>query len=204
MPMETRPSKAVVTQAEIMDTPCTRESSQEEFHILEPDLEILQSRSDGIFGSISTDADDDIQSVDSLEDEEEELPTQNFTTLPVKDLTQATKDWAETQELPQELPALHKKGLVQDLCSLDWEKAKDDVEKRAGIKPYCPLCRTDSHTEAQCVSARIRHASKRKSSDGEDSKPGNVTIRKKKNFKKFKCDLEQVVSRGGILMTFSM
>ena len=52
----------------------------------------------------------------------------------MKDLTQATKDWAETQELPQELPALHKKDLVQD--SLGWEKAKDEVEKRDGIKPY--------------------------------------------------------------------
>ena len=91
MPIEAQPSKPVITQAEIMDTPCTRESSQEEFHIPEPDPEILQSRLDGIFGSISTDADDDIQSVDSLEDEEEELPAQNFTTLPVKDLTQATK-----------------------------------------------------------------------------------------------------------------
>ena len=68
--METQPSKPVITQAEIMDTPCTRESSQEEFHISEPDPGILQSRLDGIFGSISTDADDDIQSVDSLEDEE--------------------------------------------------------------------------------------------------------------------------------------
>ena len=140
------------------------------------------------------DADDDIQSVDSLEDEEEELPAQNFTTLPVKDLTQATKDWAETQELPQELPALHKKDLVQD--SLDWEKAKNEVEKWAGIKSYCPLCRTDSHAVAQCVAARIRHASKRKNSDGEDRKPGNVTIRKKKNFKKFRGDLEQVVVKG--------
>ena len=100
-----------------------------------------------MFGSISTDADDDVQSVDSLDDEQEELPVQNFTTLPMKDLTQATKDWAETQDLPQEFPALHKKDLVQD--SLDCEKSKDEVEKRAGIKPYCPLCRTDSHTEAQ-------------------------------------------------------
>ena len=29
MPMETQPSKPVITQAEIMDTLCTRESSQE-------------------------------------------------------------------------------------------------------------------------------------------------------------------------------
>ena len=152
----------------------------------------MQSRLDGIFGSISTDADDHIQSVDSLEDEEVP-PPQNFTTLSVKGLTQAPKDWAETQELPQELPlpALHKKDLVQD--SLDWGKAKDEVEKRAGIKPYCSLCRTYSHTEAHCVAARIRHASKRKSSDGEDSKPGNVTIKKKKIFKKFRRDVEQVM-----------
>ena len=112
----------------------------------------------------------------------------------MKVLSQATKDWAETKELPQELPALHKKDLVQD--SLDWEKAKDEVEKRAGIRPYCLFCRTDSHAEAHCVAARIRHASKRKSSDGEDSKPGNVTIRKKKNFKEFRRDLEQVVVKG--------
>ena len=69
-------------------------------------------------------------------------------------------------------------------------------KRQAGIKPCCPLCRTDSHTEAQCIAARFRQASKRKSSDKEESKPGKITIRKEKNFKRFERDLEQVVVRG--------
>ena len=58
-PMDTQPSKSAITQAEVMDTP-------QEFHIPEPDPEILKSQLDGIFGSISTDADDDIHSVSSM------------------------------------------------------------------------------------------------------------------------------------------
>ena len=54
-----------------MDTP-------QEFHIPESDPEILKSRLDGIFGSISTDADDDIHSVSSIEEEGDELPAQEF------------------------------------------------------------------------------------------------------------------------------
>ena len=77
-----------------------------------------------------------------------------------------------------------------------WADAKDEAERKAGLKPCCPLCRTDSHTEGQCVAARIRQVRKRKSSAGQDSKPGNVSIRKKKNFKRFKPDLQQVVLQG--------
>ena len=89
------------------------------------------------------------------------------------------------------LPPLPKTDLVQ--ATQDWADAKDKAERQAGLKPCCPLCRTDSHTEAQCVVARFRQACKRKSSEGEDSKPGELSIRKRKNFKKFKRDLGQVV-----------
>ena len=66
-PIDTQPSKTEITQSEIMDMP-------QEHHIPKPDLEILKSRLEGIFGSISTDADDDIHSVSSIEEEGDELP----------------------------------------------------------------------------------------------------------------------------------
>ena len=75
-PMDTQPSKSAITQAEIMDTP-------QKFHIPEPAPEILKSRLDGTFFPISTDADDDIHSVSSIE--EDELPTKEFKDLPSKD-----------------------------------------------------------------------------------------------------------------------
>ena len=80
IPMDTQPSKSAITQAEIMNTP-------QEFHIPEPDPEILKSLLDGIFGSISTDADDDIHSVSSIEEEGDELPAQEFKDLASKDLS---------------------------------------------------------------------------------------------------------------------
>ena len=58
-PVDTQPSKSAITQAEIMDTP-------QEFHIPEPDPEILKFLLDGISGSISIDADDAIHSVSSI------------------------------------------------------------------------------------------------------------------------------------------
>ena len=185
--MDTQPSKSAITQAEIMDTP-------QEFHIPEPDPEILKSRLDGILCSISTDADDDIHNVSSIEEERDELPAQDFKDLPRKDLLQATKDWADSQDLLQVLPPLPKTELIQ--ATQDWADRKDEAERQAGLKPCCPLCRTDSHTEAQCVAARFRQACKRKSSEGEESKPGKLSIRNRKNFKRFKRDLGQVVVHG--------
>ena len=62
-----------------------------------------------------------------------------------------------------------------------WADAKDEAERNAGIKPCCARCRTDSHTEAQCIAALVRKASERKVPSGEDSKPAE-SIRKKKTF----------------------
>ena len=104
--------------------------------------------------------------MDSLDEDQD---AQEFSTLPKQDLAQAPQAWAD---------------------------AKDEAERKAGLKPCCLLCRTDSHTEGHCAAARIRQACKRTSSAGEDSKLGNDSIRKKKNFKRFKHDLQQVVLQG--------
>ena len=68
------------------------------------------------------------------------------------------------------------------------------MDKKAGIKTYCPRCRVDSHSEEECFAALIMQV-KRKNSDIEDSEPGEfkVEVKKKRAFKKFKRDLEQVV-----------
>ena len=119
--METQPSSSQVTQAEIMDTPCTKEPVQEhleELHVTEPDPEDLHSRLDDVIGSVSTD-EDDIRSVDSLDEDQDDSPAQEFSTLPKHDLAQAKQAWAD---------------------------AKDESERQAGLKSCCPLCRTDSHT----------------------------------------------------------
>ena len=71
------------------------------------------------------------------------------------------------------------------------------MDKKAGIKTYCPRCRVDSHSGEECFAALIKQV-KRKNSDTEDSEPGKfkVEIKKKRTFKNFKRDLEQVVIKG--------
>ena len=86
-------------------------------------------------------------------------------------------------------------------ASKAWADAKAKTEVKAGIKSCCSRCRTDSHIEGQCTASSSRTASKRKISSGEDSKPGKISIGKKKNFKH---DLHQVVVEGRKQMTRSM
>ena len=161
-----------------MDTPYTKEPFQEhleELHATESDPEVLHSRLDDVIGSVSTD-EDDIHSVDSLEEDQDDSAAREFSTLPKKDVARATQSWAD---------------------------AKVEAERKAGLKPCCPLCRTDSHTEGQCIAARIRQAYERKSSAGEDSKPGNVSIKKRRTFKSSGMTSRRSCSRRGIRMTFS-
>ena len=93
------------------------------------------------------------------------------------------KDWAA---------ASGEKDLLQDVH--DSTTAKDKADSAKGFKSYCPRCRVDSHTEASCTASLFKQASKRKYSECEDSKPSKLG--KKKNFKRFKSDLAQVVIEG--------
>ena len=54
----------------------------------------------------------------------------------------------------------------------------------------------DSHSDADRPAASPEQTNKRKNPDAEDSKHGKVAVRKKKSFKRFRHDLEQVVIRG--------
>ena len=81
-------------------------------------------------------------------------------------------------------------------ASKAWADAKKEADIKAGIKSCCSRCGTDTHTEGQCTASSSRNATKRKISGGKDSKPGKVSIRKKKNFKRFRHDLHQVVVEG--------
>ena len=98
--METQSPTSQVTQAEIMDTPCTKEPVQEqveELHVTEPEPEVLRSRSNDVIGSVSMD-EDDIHSVDSLDEDQDDSPAQEFSTLPKQDLTQATQAWVDAKD----------------------------------------------------------------------------------------------------------
>ena len=78
-------------------------------------------------------------------------------------------------------------------ASKAWADAKEEAEIKAGIKSCCSRCGTDTHTEGQCTASSSRNATERKISGGQDSKPCKVSIRKNKNFKRFRHDLHQVV-----------
>ena len=144
--MEVQLPKTHITQDEVMDTQSPSDSVQKEIiDITEPDPEVLKSRLDDVFGSVSTDAEDDAESISSIEEYQD-----------ASSKAEASKAWAE---------------------------AKVEAELQAGIKPRCSRCGTDSHTEVQCIASPSRNANKRKSFEGEDSKPGKDSIRKKRNFK---------------------
>ena len=108
----------------------------------------MKSHLDDVFGSVSTDAEDDTESISSIEEYQD-----------ASSKAEASKAWAE---------------------------AEVEAELQARIKPCCSRCGTDSQTEVQCIASSGRNANKRKSSEGEDSKPGKVCIRKKRNFKRFR------------------
>ena len=94
-----------------------------------------------------------------------------------------SKDWAA---------ASGEKDPLQDVQDLT--TAKDKADSAEGFKSYCPRCRVDSHMEASNTASLFRQANKRKNSESEDSKPGKSG--KRKNFKRFKSDLAQVVIKG--------
>ena len=56
----------------------------------------------------------------------------------------------------------------------------------------------DSHSEKQCSDALVKQANKRKLTGIGDSKPGKegMNLKRRRSFKRFKQDLEQVVLKG--------
>ena len=74
-----------------------------------------------------------------------------------------------------------------------WGETEDREKSEVRVKPYCPQRRVGSLSEAECFASLIRQANnKRKNSNTEDSQPGK-SVRKKKNFKKFKHDIPRIV-----------
>ena len=63
-------------------------------------------------------------------------------------------------------------------------------------KSCCPLGQMNSHSDAECPAASSKQTIRRKNLDAEDSKQGKGAVRKRKSFKRFKHDLEQVVIKG--------
>ena len=47
-------------------------------------------------------------------------------------------------------------------ASKAWAEANVEAELKAGIKPCCSRCGTDSHTEVQCIASSGMNANKRK------------------------------------------
>ena len=148
------------------------------------------------FGSVgsalSEDREDDLVSVDSLnEDISDLIPPPDFPPKALDVLN--VKSW---EKLPEEI--FTNDSVAKDLPQEKqaWGETEDREKSEVRVKPYCPQCRVDSHSEAECFASLIRQDNnKRKNSDAEDSKPGK-SVRKKKNFKKFKHGIAQVVVEG--------
>ena len=62
---------------------------------------VLHSRLDDVIDSVSKD-EDDIHSVDSLDEDQDDSPAQEFSILPKQDLAQATQAWADTKDEARE------------------------------------------------------------------------------------------------------
>ena len=139
---------------------------------------MYQDSSGSAGSSLTGDREDDLQSIDSLNEDQHAQNVKASEKLPESDFSNASL----AKELPQQ--------------SQTWADAEDKDEKQATVKSYCPWCRVDSHSEAECFASLIRQANnKRKNPDAEDSKPGK-SVRKKKSFKRFKHDIAQVAVEG--------
>ena len=138
----------------------------------------FQTRSNQAGSTLSEDREEDVQGIDSLDQDQEAQNVKGWEKLPESTFSNASL----ARDLPQQTQA--------------WGVTMDRRESEVHNKPYCPRCRVDSHSEAECVASLIRQANKkRKNSDAEDSKSGK-SVRKRKNFKKFKHDIARVVVEG--------
>ena len=79
------------------------------------------------------------------------------------------------------------------------------TKEKLGFKSYCPRCRVDSHSEAECWHTVVKRASKRKL-PVRVSKPGKGVTKPKRfrSFKRFMQDLSLVVCKGRTLIIFSI
>ena len=110
------------------------------------------------FGSVgsalSKDREDDLVSVDSLnEDISDLIPSLDF---PPKTLdVLSVKSW---EKLPEEtfINDSVAKDLPQEKQA--WGETEDREKSEVRVKPYCPRYRVDSHSEAECFASLIRQA----------------------------------------------
>ena len=95
------------------------------------------------------------------------------------DLPQKVQSWEEEKakvEAQVSSKAEEQPGESADLAGQvqQWVDKKDKSDIDAGVKSYCPRCRTDKHTEAQSIAAVVQQALKQKCPDSPDSKPGKT------------------------------
>ena len=104
-----------------------------------------------------------------------------------------SKDWADSAEETGESSAAGSEK-PQEPC-----QHKPEETPQVKFKPYCPRCRLDSHSEAQCWQSICKTANKRKHPVGV-SKPGKGAPKSKRGrtITRFKQDLEKVVCKGRI------
>ena len=106
-------------------------------------------------------------------------------------LEKQSKHWADSTEETGESNATGSEKPQEP------SQHKPEETPQVKFKPYCPRCRLDSHSEAECWQSICKTANKRKLPVGV-SKPGKGAPKSKRGrtFRKFRQDLEQVVLKG--------
>ena len=109
------------------------------------------------------------------------------------ELGKQSKDWADSTEETGESSATGSEKPKE----LGQHKSQETPQVK--FKPYCPRCRLDSHSEAECWQSICKTANKRKLPVGV-SKPGKGAPKSKRGrtMRRFKQDLEKVVCKGRI------
>ena len=127
-----------------------------------------------------------MQSIDSLNEDRHAQDVKAWEKLPESDFSDASL----AKELPQQ--------------SQTWADAEDKEEKQATVKSYCPRCRVDSHSEAECFASLIRQANNKRKTPMLRTVSRVSRLGRRKTSKGLSMTLLWSWLRGGILMIFSM
>ena len=173
--METHTPKPDPTPEEINSTPTMQE---EEPHVFSNASLQKEERESNLFKNIT------IQDCTTTPTMENVTVLDCYTTSPT------------VENVSQEIEVTTEKKRRADHSDPDYQST-EVIKEKSGSKSYCPRCRVDSHSEAECWHSIIKCASKRKLPVGV-SKPGKGVTKPKRfrSFKRFMQDLSLVVCKG--------
>ena len=145
----------------------------------------FQNRSNQADSALSEDIEEDVQGIDSLDQDLEAENVKGWEKL----LESTFSNTSIARDLPQQTQA--------------WGVTMGRRESEVHNKPYCPRCRVDSHSEAECVASLLGKLITRGKTLTLRTVSRVSQLGRGKTLKSLSMTLLRSWLRGGILMIFS-